>query len=79
MTYKFLEIISSILLFTNYYNKIMNSSLLLNKIQKKLLVKLDNLFDHIMKNCAKIYYEWSSKKQEEKYINEDVFVYYNFK
>lgn len=57
----------------------MNSSLLLNKIQKKLLVKLDNLFDHIMKNCAKIYYEWSSKKQEEKYINEDVFVYYNFK
>lgn len=63
--------------FTNYYNKIMNSSLSLNKIQKKLLAKLDNLFDHIMKNCAKIYYEWSSKKQEENSINEGLFTYYN--
>lgn len=63
--------------FVNYYNKFMNSSLTLNKIQKKLLVKLNNLFDHIMKNCAKIYYEWSSKKQEEKHIDEGLFVYYD--
>jgi len=51
--------------FKNYYNKVNNTSLTFNKIQKKLINQCKKIFNKISTLIPKIYYEWYTKNKVE--------------
>ena len=57
--------------FCKYYNKVNNSNLTFNKIQKKLLDRSKKIFNKISTLIPKIYYDWFTEQQvKEKLIIE---------
>lgn len=59
-------------IFAEYYNKHNKTNLTFNKIYKKLNNQFEKLFEHIMKNCSKIYYEWTEKQQIKENIQNGI-------
>ena len=51
--------------FRNYYNKVNDTKLTFNKIQKKLLNQCKKIFNKISTLIPKIYYEWYTKNKVE--------------
>ena len=51
--------------FRNYYNKVNDTNLTFNKIQKKLLNQCKKIFNKISTLIPKIYYDWYTKNKVE--------------
>mgnify|MGYP007056166954 CR=1 FL=1 len=63
--------------FKNYYNKINNTSLTFNKIQKKLLNQCKKIFNKISTVIPKIYYDWYTKNKVNESISQTVYMKYS--